>query len=232
MTNYIKRFKQNHKIIKAQQGIPLLPSYNSIDIDFADNPDYVETKKNSEKQYYNNIIKESISLLYNGLSLFDPTGITSWPDVYKSIKDAIKDGEISGEEALSITWSVLGALPMIGKVTAPVKLAKMASKVFSRNKKIATSVLKFLNNGNEVIDTLPEYIPFMRGASANVQDFTSKGVNALMSYAPWIAKNNKDYVNIAYGLNRTADVLNILNTSSDFSQIFNNLQQLYYGKIN
>lgn len=121
---------------------------------------------------------------------------------------------------------------MIGKVTAPVKLAKMASKVFSRNKKIATSVLKFLNKGNEVIDTLPEYIPFMRGASANVQDFTSKGVNALMSYAPWIAKNNKDYVNIAYGLNRTADVLNILNTSSDFSQIFNNLQQLYYGKIN
>jgi len=84
-------------------------------------------------------IKED-SNLENIVEIVDPTGITSWDDVYRSYK---KTG-MSPETGLEI----FGALPMIGKVGKIGKFAEAASKAFAatgrqkRNAKAVAETLK------------------------------------------------------------------------------------------
>ena len=59
------------------------------------------------------------SFMENAIEIVDPTGISSWDDVYRSVK---KNGLMSGETALE----VFGAIPLIGKVGKAGKIAKAA----------------------------------------------------------------------------------------------------------
>lgn len=67
-----------------------------------------------------NAVKKSDSTLENIAEIFDPTGITSWDDVYRSYKQS----GMSGETALEI----LGALPLIGKAGKAIKFAGYLGK--------------------------------------------------------------------------------------------------------
>jgi LysM repeat protein len=70
----------------------------------------------------------------NIAKIFDPTGISSYPDVYYSIDDYIKGKGSKTDIALN----VLGALPVIGKAKGLITLAKGTSKT----KKVLNTITK------------------------------------------------------------------------------------------
>lgn len=85
--------------------------------------------------------------------MFDPTGITSYPDVYYAAKDLSEGKGSWGELGLN----VLGALPMIGKTKTIFRLAKSAkaSKTIKNTKKaievvedVASKLNKITNPAN------------------------------------------------------------------------------------
>jgi hypothetical protein len=80
--------------------------------------------------------------------IFDPTGITSYPDVYYAAKD-LSEGKGSWEE---LSLNVLGALPMIGKAKTIFRLAKAAkaSKTIKSTKKVAKVVEEVASKLNKV----------------------------------------------------------------------------------
>lgn len=77
------------------------------------------TIKAGQKQA-NKIIKNSDgdTIFENVLEFIDPTGITSWDDVYRTIGDGKKG---------TTTTEVLGALPLVGKATKSIKAGKSLS---------------------------------------------------------------------------------------------------------
>jgi hypothetical protein len=60
----------------------------------------------------------------NGLvqtaKIFDPTGISSYPDVYYAYKDGCRKGS-----ATNLGLNILGALPVIGKAKTIFRMAKL-----------------------------------------------------------------------------------------------------------
>lgn len=159
------------------------------------------------------------------VQLFDPTGISSYPDVYAAGKEFFQDPTLANAGRLA--FETIGALPLIGRVTAPfkaAKTAKLANKVGD-----AYKLSKLANNAesvNKVIDTLPELIPLTRKAAEATQNFTTKYVvdplfnlwaskNKYSRVAEWKVLN--DAIKIINAANNTADVLstgeNIVNLS-------------------
>ena len=80
--------------------------------------------------------------------MFDPTGITSYPDVYYAAKDLSEGKGSWGELGLNI----LGALPMIGKAKVAFRLAKAskASKTVKNTKKAIKVVEEVASKLNKV----------------------------------------------------------------------------------
>jgi hypothetical protein len=83
--------------------------------------------------------EDNDSWLENISEIVDPTGVSSWDDVYRSYKNS----GLSGETALE----AFGALPLLGKVGKVGKITEEASKAFAktqrqiRNAKTAANIL-------------------------------------------------------------------------------------------
>ena len=148
------------------------------------------------------------------VQLLDPTGISSYPDVYDAGKKFFN--EPSWGNFGRLAFETVGALPLVGKVTAPfkaAKVAKIASKIDDLHTlgKIADSATKV----NKAIDTLPELIPLTRKAAEHTQDITTKYIVDPL-FDMWASKNKyarvRDFkianalVPIINGANNTADV--------------------------
>lgn len=167
--------------------------------------------------------EETLGFLYDVVSIFDPTGISSWPDVYKAIKQAAENNEITASDIADIGISIISALPMIGKVTAPAKMAKLVDRASKTSTKILPKVNKYLHNFNKPIDTFPELFSLTRGSTAKVQDLTSK-----IFTNPWTEAwtkainpgfNKGKWFNTAFGVNTFVNGLNTANTVSDIRQV-------------
>lgn len=79
--------------------------------------------------------------------IFDPTGISSWPDVKYAYDDYKKGIGSAGNVALN----VLGALPVLGKAKAPLSLFKLANA--TRKQK---AILKTLDTVTKVGDKVAD----------------------------------------------------------------------------
>jgi hypothetical protein len=82
--------------------------------------------------------------------MFDPTGITSYPDVYYAGKDLYEGKGSVGNLALS----VLGALPMIGKAKTVFHLARAsrAPNKVKKAKKVLNTVEKIAEKANDFVN--------------------------------------------------------------------------------
>lgn len=162
--------------------------------------------------------KTTTGILGKGaIQLLDPTGISSYPDVYASGKELWED--LSWENTKDFGINLIGALPLIGKVTAPFKAAKMA-KMLTRVGDVNTLVKSIdkANEVNKIIDTVPEILPITRKAVERVQDLTTKIISdPLFDYYSAINKVDKvkDYVKA----NAAVNAVNIANNTSDVEGI-------------
>ena len=113
--------------------------------------------------YYAPTTVEGI-LAKTALQVADPTGVSSYPDVWYS----------GGELIDNPSWDNLGtfllngvsALPLMGKVTAPYKAAKMAkllARVGDANAVVKTA--EKAGDINRMIDTVPEMLPVVKQAA-------------------------------------------------------------------
>jgi len=149
-------------------------------------------------------------LAKTALQIADPTGISSYPDVYAAGRDMYNNP--SWKNAGSLGWQTLGALPMMGKVTAAEKIAKGAAKIAEAEKG-----LKAVSNLNKKIDTIGELIPGVKKLTGKVQDITTKYVaqplyDAGKNSAGKLVKSER-----LHKYNKSADILNWTNTTQDFS---------------
>lgn len=149
------------------------------------------------------------------VQLLDPTGISSYPDVYAAGKEFFNDPTLGNAGRLA--FETVGALPLIGKVTAPfkaAKTAKIASKVADLHKlgKIADGA----TNINKAIDTLPELIPLTRKWAEATQDFTTKYVVDPI-FDIWASKNKYSRVLDFKRANAFIPIINAANNVADVS---------------
>lgn len=127
--------------------------------------------------------------------MFDPTGISSYPDVYYAAKDLSEGKGSWGELGLNI----LGALPMVGKAKVAFRLAKAsrASKTIKNTKKTIKVVEEVASKLNKV--TNPAKIkPLLKAKS-------------IVSSSKQIGKS--DIKNVAI------DLLDIANVSADATSV-------------
>jgi hypothetical protein len=121
---------------------------------------YARHKKNLEKNPHfrayaratwqdGGMYEDNDSWLENISEIVDPTGVSSWDDVYRSYKNT----GLSGETALE----VFGALPLLGKVGKAGKMIEEASKAFAitqRQKRNAKTAANILNSTGKYGPTL------------------------------------------------------------------------------
>ena len=167
------------------------------------------------ESYYNPTTVEGV-LAKTALQLADPTGVSSYPDVWYSGKEFLKSP--SWAKLGDVGLNTLSALPLIGKVTAPFKAAKMA-KLLTRIED-ANALVKGVekaNRLNRVIDTVPELLPVVRIGAEKVQDVTSALMtNPIFNY---VSNQNKfDLVRNYRNINAAVDAVNIGNNTADLTQ--------------
>lgn len=82
--------------------------------------------------------------------MFDPTGISSYPDVYYAVKD-LAEGKGSWAE---LGINVLGALPMVGKAKVAFRLAKAGkgNKTVKATQKVLKTVEKVAQKSNKIVN--------------------------------------------------------------------------------
>lgn len=177
------------------------------------------------ESYYNPTTVKGV-LAKTALQLADPTGVSSYPDVWYSGKEFLKSP--SWAKLGDVGLNTLSALPLIGKVTAPFKAAKMA-KLLTRIED-ANALVKGVekaNRLNRAIDTVPELLPVVRRGAEKVQDVTSSLItNPMFNY---ISNQNKfDLVRNYRNVNAAVDAVNISNNTADLTQGMGAL--IGYGK--
>jgi hypothetical protein len=144
--------------------------------------------------------------------IFDPTGVSSYPDVYYAGEDLYNNP--SWGNAANLGINIFGALPMVGKFAIPAKLQKVAAKASSKAFGVSKGV-------NKVIDTLPEKIANLHPRlnilgipTEIVQDYTAK--KFVKPFADFIKKGGKSYkAEQLNKINRNVDRINLLNNSAD-----------------
>lgn len=179
-------------------------------------------KPNPAKKYKKTSSKDSLA--EDIFEIFDPTGISSYDDVYRSYK---KNGLLSLETGLE----VLGALPIIGKAGKAIKGVRTANKyikalnkvnkVVAKTEKVVPTILKEgttfgkaaqkVSKGGKANPIAAASIVVGEGAKTfekgikAVEKGTSKAVEKITAKAP--AKQD--------AINTTAATLNTINTLSD-----------------
>ena len=167
----------------------------------------MEPRKENLYQSVVNPTSASGILAKTAIQVFDPTGISSYPDVYEAGKTFYNNPTWSNVGELGL--QTLGALPLIGKLTLPIKLAKGVSKLEKAS--------KAASNVNKAIDTLPELLPLTRKFASKIQDITSVAPKLLYS---GVKSNNiyRDYNKIK-GINLGSDVFNTSGSVADLSEL-------------
>jgi hypothetical protein len=179
-------------------------------------------KPNPAKKYKKTSSKDSLA--EDIFEIFDPTGISSYDDVYRSYK---KNGLLSLETGLE----VLGALPIIGKAGKAIKGVRTANKyikalnkvnkVVAKTEKVVPTILKEgttfgkaaqkVSKGGKANPIAAASIVVGEGAKTfekgikGVEKGTAKIVEKITAKAP--AKQD--------AINTTAATLNTINTLSD-----------------
>jgi len=118
------------------------------------------TAQGSTKIDWDKVRDVNDNVAVQAAKIFDPTGITSWPDIYYAIDDYNK-GKGSGSD---IALSILGALPVLGKLgkgagllAKSEKLVKAADKLSKLNKtldkieKIVPNVANVVGSSSDII---------------------------------------------------------------------------------
>jgi hypothetical protein len=166
--------------------------------------------------------------------MFDPTGLTSWPDVYYAIDDYNK-GKGSG---WNIALNVLGALPVLGKLgkgagmlAKSQKLTKVTNKV-SKINRIVDKVEKVVPNAAKMIGNTSDAIAnASRAGRANpvavatkVVGKVAKGVEKADTATRKVTGKILDKIPGAQGdignlVNAVSSTLNIANTASDVKAV-------------
>lgn len=167
------------------------------------------------ESYYNPTTVKGV-LAKTALQLADPTEFSSYPDVWYSGKEFLKSP--SWSKLGDVGLNTLSALPLIGKVTAPFKAAKM-TKLLTRIED-ANALVKGVekaNRLNRAIDTVPELLPVVRRGAEKVQDVTSSLItNPIFNY---MSNQNKfDLVRNYRNINAAVDAVNIGNNTADLTQ--------------
>jgi len=99
--------------------------------------------KEKPKEYKNALDQINDDPIINTIKILDPTGISSYKDVY----DKWTDGEFNKDDIIE----TVGALPILGKIAVPIKLAKRASR--------ASKALKVLDKAGEVATKIEKVVP-------------------------------------------------------------------------
>ena len=123
--------------------------------------------------------KNPDSFMENVIEIVDPTGVSSYDDVYRSYK---KNGLFSGETALE----VFGAIPLIGKVGKVGKIASAAADGLKLTSRQARNIKQF-STGAKMVG---KYGGRAQKA-ANLQDFDDLGIKRSMTTQAVKVKNGK-----------------------------------------
>lgn len=161
------------------------------------------------------------------LQLADPTGISSYPDVYEAGAQLIENP--SWSNLGNLAWETIGALPMLGKISAPYKAAKTAkllAKIGEASK--AGKAAEKVESINKAIDTVPELIPGVRKLAEKTQDLTTKYVIDPI-FLKHASKNKTERVKDFRRANHAILLLNGSNSASDLwsggTSIWNNVNK-------
>lgn len=164
-------------------------------------------KTNDNSELYEILGKTAIQLL-------DPTGISSYPDVYYAGKELFNNPTL--ENGADFLLNVVGALPLIGKFAAPAKVAK-ASKRIKKTIEGAEAARRI----NIAIDTVPELVPGVRRIAEKTQDVTSRVLTPVVKkYSPMNKYSQIGYYN---RVNTGVDIYNIGNSFMDTMDLINYL---------
>ena len=184
------------------------------------------TPKNKEGGKSENLYQSMINptstegiLAKTAIQVFDPTGISSYPDVYEAGKALYNNPTLANVGELSL--QALGALPLIGKLALPIKLAKGVSKLEKAS--------KAASNVNKAIDTLPELLPLTRNFASKIQNATSVAPKLLYN---GVKSNNvyRDYNKIK-GINLGSDVINTSGSIVDLSELLKLKNPMFQNKL-
>lgn len=174
------------------------------------------TSRGGLLESYANPSSTEVAVAKLALQLVDPTGVSSYPDVYYSGKELVKDP--SWENLGQFGLNVFGALPLMGKLAAPYKAAKTA-KILARLGD-ANAIVKGADSArrvNNVIDTFPELIPGIRNMAERTQDLTSKYIVTSL-FQKLSSPNKMQKVSNYRTTNGIVDWMNLSNTGSDITQ--------------
>ena len=179
----------------------------------------MEPRKENLYQSVVNPTSASGILAKTAIQVFDPTGISSYPDVYEAGKTFYNNPTWSNVGELGL--QTLGALPLIGKLTLPIKLAKGVSKLEKAS--------KAASNVNKAIDTLPELLPLTRNFASKIQNVTSVAPKLLYN---GVKSNNvyRDYNKIK-GINLGSDVINTSGSIVDLSELLKLKNPMFQNKL-
>ena len=214
-TNLLNKSVKLNEVLKAQQEQSQMQM--ALGGELNTNP----FDKQPPKQKDSDFRKGYQSTPMNVAKMFDPTGISSYPDVAYSIDDYNKGKGSKSDIALN----VLGALPIVGKATGLIRLAKGTSKtkkgldIITKLGDLAGDIERFpLKTMKDLTSNATKPIAKMvNKSSTNLLDFNDVIRNKIV---PPLSNNiSKKVVTKADMLNAGTSVLNIGNLSSDINSI-------------
>lgn len=182
------------------------------------------TSRGGLLESYANPSSAEVAVAKLALQLADPTGVSSYPDVYYSGKELVKNP--SWENLGQFGLNVFGALPLMGKLAAPYKATKTA-KILARLGD-ANAIVKGADSArrvNNVIDTFPELIPGIRNMAERTQDLTSKYIVTPI-FQKLSSPNKMQKVSNYRTTNGVIDWMNLSNTGSDITQGIKEIQSV------
>ena len=128
-----------------------------------------KTKSKAPTSYdvdWDTVRKVNDNVAVQTAKIFDPTGISSYPDVYYAIDDYNK-GKGSG---WNIALQAVGALPVLGK------LGKAAG-ILGKSEKLAKAASK-LSKINKTVDKVEKVVPNIAKAIGRTSDIVARGSRA------------------------------------------------------
>ena len=79
------------------------------------------------------ISDDTLEYIFMAAQIVDPTGVTSWPDVYRAGK-AVLDKGASKSNIIDLGFAVLSAIPLVGKSTTIASSVKKLDRIANLNK--------------------------------------------------------------------------------------------------
>lgn len=157
--------------------------------------------------------------------VFDPTGISSYPDVYYAAKDLAEGKGSWGELGLN----VLGALPMVGKSKVLFKLNKAsnATKTVKNTKKVLKTVEKVAEKANKIVNAPINKLKPLATSTKVIPKVIGKGAQKTEAVAKTLGKplSPKNQVSSTKQITKTdaknvvVDLLDIGNVAADVKAV-------------